>query len=67
MEKNYEKLCICAMCPTYVNCGEPKAFCLYTQGKSKCITTMHGCICPGCPVHEEKGFLKDYYCINGKE
>ncbi|MHB1314505.1 MAG: DUF2769 domain-containing protein [Christensenellales bacterium] len=67
MDKNYQKLCICRMCPSYVKCGEPIAYCLPEESSSKCITSKSGCICPGCPVYDEKGFTKDYYCIPGSE
>jgi hypothetical protein len=68
MEKNIDNgveelkaQCICPGCPSYVNCGEPIAFCLI--GISKCIKTEQGCICPGCPVYEKKGFNRDYFCL----
>jgi hypothetical protein len=59
MEKNIDidveglkAQCICPGCPSYVNCGEPIAFCLISI--SKCIKTEQGCICSGCPVYEKK-------------
>lgn len=55
------------MCPTYARCGEPIAYCLPEIGKSKCITSKSGCICPGCPLYKMKKFTKDYYCILGSE
>ncbi len=66
--EDLQKQCICPMCPTYRNCGEPVAFCLPGIKSSKCITTQSGCVCPGCPVQELKGYTGDYYCIpaNGK-
>lgn len=67
MENNYQKKCICRMCPSYVNCGEPLAYCLPEWDTSKCITTKAGCVCPGCPVYEEKGFSKAYYCLPGNK
>jgi hypothetical protein len=63
MESSYQKRCICKMCPSYVNCGELVAYCLPEIDSSKCIKVKSGCVCPGCPVYEEKGFSKDYYCI----
>lgn len=65
MENNDQKRCVCKMCPSYVNCGEPLAYCLPEVGVSKCIKSEVGCVCPGCPVFEEKKFSKDYYCIPG--
>ena len=67
MEKDYQKLCICKMCPTYIECGELVAFCLPEFGTSKCITVESGCVCPGCPVYAEKGFVNNYHCIPGHE
>lgn len=64
-QEQASKICICGSCPTYFNCGEKLAFCLYESGKSKCIIHEMGCICPGCPVQQELGFSKIYYCIRG--
>jgi hypothetical protein len=64
-QEQAEKICICQSCPTYFNCGEKIAFCLSVSGKSKCIISEMGCICPGCPVQQELGFDKIYYCIRG--
>ena len=61
------KLCICGSCPSYFNCGEKLAFCLSESGKSKCIISEVGCVCPGCPVQQELGFGKIYYCTRGSE
>ncbi len=58
-----EKACICAMCPSYFDCGEALAFCL--AGKSKCIRNEVGCICPGCPVQGAMGFDDFFYCTRG--
>lgn len=62
-----ESLCICRSCPTYFDCGEKLAFCLYETGASKCIAVERGCTCPGCPVYETAGFKLDLYCIAGSE
>jgi len=51
------------MCPSYVKCGEPLAYCLPEVSISQCIKSELGCICPGCPVQEKMGFDKDYYCL----
>jgi len=67
MDNNDQKRCICKMCPSYLDCGEPLAYCLPEYGSSKCITVKSGCVCPGCPIYEEKGFSKEYYCIPGNE
>jgi len=66
-KKEAIKLCICRLCPTYIECREEIAFCLSTTGKSKCIKEEKGCLCPGCPVHEKMGFKYVYYCIRGNE
>lgn len=57
--------CICKTCPSYFECGEKIAFCLYESGKSKCIVSEVGCVCPGCPVQLEMSFKKVYYCTRG--
>jgi hypothetical protein len=59
--------CICAMCPTYFECGETIAYCLADAGKSKCITTESGCICTGCSVQEALKFTHVFYCTKGSE
>jgi hypothetical protein len=61
------ELCICRMCPTFLDCSEEIAFCLAAPGTSKCIKTEKGCLCPGCPVHERENFEYVYYCIRGSE
>jgi hypothetical protein len=60
-------LCLCKMCPTFLNCNEDIAFCLAASGKSTCITIEKGCLCPGCPVHDRENFEHVYYCIRGSE
>lgn len=65
--KEATKMCMCRLCPTYIDCGEEIAFCLSTTGKSKCIKVEKGCLCPGCPVHDKMGFKYVYYCIRGNE
>lgn len=62
-----ERICTCRSCPTYFDCGEKLAFCLWESGKSKCIITERGCVCPGCPVQQQNGFLNEYYCTRGSE
>lgn len=66
-QEQASKICICGSCPSYFNCGENLAFCLWESGKSKCISSEVGCICPGCPVQQELGFQKIYYCTRGSE
>jgi hypothetical protein len=63
MDKELQAQCICPMCPSYVNCSEPLAYCLPGVDISKCIKSERGCVCPGCPVYEQMGFDRDYYCI----
>jgi hypothetical protein len=60
-------LCICGMCPSYVDCKEEIAWCLGVTGKSACITEEQGCLCPGCPVLEKEGFTHVFYCTRGSE
>jgi hypothetical protein len=60
-------LCMCRMCPSYVDCGEEIAFCLTAVGKSTCIKKETGCLCPGCPVLDREGFEHVYYCTRGSE
>lgn len=60
-----EQVCICAGCPTYFDCSEPLAFCLYEDTKSSCITVELGCICPSCPVQKANGFQRALYCTRG--
>jgi hypothetical protein len=63
-----EAECVCRMCPTYFDCGEPLAFCVWRTGRSRCITTEQGCICTGCPVYVEEEFVTEgYYCTRGTE
>jgi len=64
-KKEAIKLCICRLCPTYIECKEEIAFCF--SGKSKCIKEEKGCLCPGCPVHDKMGFKNVSYCIRGNE
>ena len=64
--KELQEKCICRMCPSYRNCGEPIAFCLPEVESSKCIAAKSGCMCPGCPVQEIKGYTGSYYCIPGQ-
>lgn len=63
MDKKLQDQCICAMCPSFVNCNEPLAYCLPEVGISKCIKSEVGCVCPGCPVYEKLGLDHQYYCI----
>jgi hypothetical protein len=60
-------ICICESCPSYFNCGGKIAFCLSGSGKSKCILSEVGCLCPGCPVQPELAHQKTYYCTRGTE
>ena len=59
--------CICRNCPSYFDCGEPLAFCLYEQGASGCITIERGCVCPACPVQAANQFGHVFYCTQGNE
>lgn len=61
VDKALQAQCICVECPSYVECGEPLAYCLVEP--SKCIKTEQGCICGGCPVFEKMNFDRYYYCL----
>jgi len=65
--KEAEGACICNACPTYVDCGEPLAYCVWDKGKSKCIKDENGCICPDCPVQIDMKLGHDFYCTRGTE
>jgi hypothetical protein len=60
-------LCMCRMCPSFVDCKEEIAYCLATFGTSTCIREEKGCLCPACPVLESEGFSHVFYCIRGSE
>ncbi|HEY5112801.1 MAG TPA: DUF2769 domain-containing protein [Coriobacteriia bacterium] len=60
-------LCTCPECPSYFDCGESLAFCLYQEGKSSCIQVERGCICPGCPVYAAEDLKFHFYCTRGSE
>lgn len=68
--KQFEAMCICEGCPTYLQLGETDnyiAYCFPTRGKSKKIKEEAGCICPTCPIWEKMSFTKDYFCTRGTE
>jgi hypothetical protein len=60
-------VCICRLCPSFYECGEILAFCMPDGGKSICITSEVGCVCPGCPVQQTMGFSHEYYCTRGND
>jgi hypothetical protein len=60
-------LCLCPRCPSFTDCREETAFCLGTTGKSSCITREQGCLCPSCPVLDQEGLSRVYYCTRGTE
>jgi len=66
MERNEAaRLCVCRMCPSFVDCKEEIAYCMEVTTKSGCISKEKGCLCPGCPVQDREGFRHVYYCIRG--
>jgi hypothetical protein len=68
MERNEAvRLCMCRMCPSFVDCKEEISFCMAVNSRSRCITKESGCLCPGCPVQDREGFSHVYYCIRGSE
>lgn len=60
-------LCICRMCPSYVDCDEEIGYCVAESGNSRCIGNEQGCLCPGCPVQEQEDFQHVYYCTRGSD
>lgn len=66
-KKRSEGICICRQCPTFVDCKEEIAFCLSGSDKSKCIKEQKGCICGGCPLAQQMGFERMYYCVHGSD
>ena len=65
-EKDVRDSCICPSCPSYVDCGE-KAFCHHAIGKSECIKTEQGCLCPACSVQAAMGYTNVSYCTRGSD
>ena len=60
----YDKVCLCARCPTHSGTGEKMlTFCI--NGKSKMIKKENGCLCPACPVQDKMHFKWVYYCMRG--
>ena len=60
-------LCMCRMCPSFVDCNEEIAFCMEEPGTSGCIKKEQGCLCPGCPVQGAENFRHVFYCTRGNE
>jgi hypothetical protein len=61
--------CVCMRCPTYQQSDCPKSkmeglFC--AKGQSSCELEEKGCICGTCPVWDEYGLSKGYFCLHGK-
>ena len=56
MDRKKIGICMCRMCPSFVDCEEEIAFCLASTGKSACIKKEKGCLCPACPGPEAEGF-----------
>ena len=69
MTQAKKDLCICSGCPTYNKCAKNKNELLYCAlGRSPtCITEELGCICPSCPVTEQMGLVKEFFCTRGSE
>ena len=70
VEKNEDNLgqCACPHCPSYNDCAKEKhelLYCAEAIGKSICAYQMSGCVCGGCPVHQENKLKSGYYCIHG--
>ena len=60
-------MCICAECPSWLECEETGGFCFSTIRKSTCISEEQGCICGKCPVTAKMGLKHGYYCTRGSE
>lgn len=60
-------MCICAKCPSWIECDEKGGFCFPTIGKSKCITEEKGCTCGMCPVTTKIDLKNIYFCTKGSE
>ena len=67
MKKKVLSKCVCAACPSWVECGEKGGYCFVAIGKSGCIKEEKGCICGGCPVTKMMGLKHGYYCTRGSE
>lgn len=63
MDENLAKECLCPMCPSYVKCDEPIAYCIPEVHTSKCIKWESGCACPVCPVFDKLKLDREYYCL----
>lgn len=63
VDEELQAQCICAMCPSFKDCGEPIGYCLPGVATSTCIKSELGCVCPGCPVYDQLELDSDYYCI----
>ncbi len=63
------KKCACPFCPTYTDCAKRGGELLYCiSGRSPaCIDTPLTCVCPDCPVAEDLGLAREFYCIEGSE
>ena len=58
--------CICPQCPSWIPEAAEKGEGGYCAvGISECIVDEAGCICPDCPVTQEKGLAWGYYCTRG--
>jgi len=55
--------CLCPMCPSYVKCDEPLAYCIPPLHVSQCIKWESGCACPVCPVADQLKLDREYYCL----
>jgi len=70
MLKEFEPLCICGNCPTYLGLGEEDdyiVYCFPKRGKSKKIKDEVSCICASCPVYEKMNFKNEFFCTRGTE
>ena len=61
-EENRQK-CICANCPTYVDCmGKNGEILFCATGKTACAFESMGCICGECPIGGQYRLNDLYYC-----
>ena len=62
-------LCICSDCPTYNDCAKNAMEGLFcAHGTSfHCILQEKDCICPSCPITEQYGLTRNFFCTRGAE
>jgi hypothetical protein len=61
--------CICPDCPTYNDCAKDSTEGLFCAHGSSfhCISLEKDCFCPSCPITEQYGLTRNFFCIRGSE